>query len=172
MIKALLLLVVTTAADALISPEPVSKLLQNHADSISSLKKACEQKLGAAALDSQPYSNDVFFLRYCLASEEDPAEAVSRLETNLDWRSSARGKSICDAATSAIAQATAGGGGWDNDPVLKAAPHSEIISKFLTPANVVTTSSSKKDLVYCIRAGSIDDTTLMDQVSIDQMPAL
>jgi CRAL/TRIO domain len=160
-----LLLLPIASSYALIAQEPVSKLLQNHAESIANLKKVCEQKLGAAALETSPYSNDVFFLRYCVDSKEDP---VARLESNLDWRSSGRGKTICDAATSAIEKAKSASS-WDNNPVLSAAPHSAIISKFLKPSNVITTTSSKNDLVYCIRAGSIDDNNLMSQVSIDQM---
>ena len=166
--KVFLLLPIASSQALLITKEPVSKLLQNHASNIASLKKVCEQKLGAAALESTPYSNDVFFLRYCLAAEDDSAAQISRLESNLDWRTSSRGKAICESASTAVEQAMAGGG-WDNDPVLKAAPNSATISKFLTPANVITTTSSKQDLVSCIRAGAIDDTTLMSQVSIEEM---
>lgn len=164
----LVLATVATPAEALIAQQPVSKLLQNHADNIASLKKVFEQKLGAAALETLPYSNDVFFLRFCMESEEDAAAQVSFLETTLDWRSSGSGKSICDAATTALQQASEAGS-WNNNPVLQAAPHSDVISQYLTPAKVITTTSNQNDLVYCIRAGAIDDNTLMSKVSIEQM---
>ncbi|CAB9496741.1 expressed unknown protein [Seminavis robusta] len=167
-------LVLLLAVSSLVSPssgliasEPVSALLKTHADGISKLKSICAEQLGPAALESEPYSNDVFFLRYCLSSPEE-SEQTDRLQTNLAWRSSSAGQSICQAATTALAQATQQGG-WDNAPVINAAPHSDLITKYITPSNVVTTTSNQQDLVYCIRAGQIDDVALMDAVSIPQM---
>jgi hypothetical protein len=163
-----LLLATSTTSQALISPDPVSALLKTYADDIVGLKNLCAQTLGAESLESPPYSNDVFFLRYCLASN-DAEERSSRLTTNLQWRSSGAGKSICDAATAALQEAAAAPGGWDNTPVLKAAPHSALVTQYIKPSNALTTTSSQNDLVYCIRAGQIDDVGLMSKVSVDQM---
>ena len=77
-------------------------------------------------------------------------------------------KGICDSARTALAKAQEGGG-WDNKPVLEAAPHVEKISKYLTPATVLTTSNRDGDLVYCIRAGKIADNALMASVTVDEM---
>jgi len=163
-------ILLASTVEALISQEPVSKLLSKHADSIGTLKQVCQEKLGPSALESLPYSNDVFFLRYCIEAEKkgDFQEQRDRLEKTLDWRTGS-GKSICDAATAAIQQATSGSSGWSNDGVLKAAPHAATITKFVTPSNVITTTSNQNDLVYCIRAGAIDDVSLMSQVSIPEM---
>lgn len=154
------------ALASLIAKEPVSQLLMIHADDIATLKGVCASKIGDDAASEEPYSNDVFYLRYCLASD-NISEQTTRLEGNLDWRAG-MGKSICDGATKALAKA-ASAGSWDNSPVLKAAPHSEIISKYLMPSNVITTTSSNNDLVYCIRAGQIDDVGLMGSISHEQM---
>lgn len=154
-------------AEALIAHDPVSSLLSKHADDIASLKKACAKQIGVPAMKSQPYCNDIFFLRYCLAAPNDFNSQSTRLEKNLVWRTSVC-PSICSAATSAIQAATANGG-WDNEPVLKGAPYSDIISKYIEPSNVITTTSSRNDLVYCIRAGAIDDASLMKEVTVEQM---
>jgi len=171
----LLLLVVATTMRStealLITKEPVSQLLKTHANSIEQLKSICAAKVGQDASSlPEPYSNDVFFLRYCLASkeEEDLKEQKTRLERNLNWRLN-EGKKICQAATQALELAQCNENSWDNNPVLNAAPHSSIISEYLTPSNVITTVSSNNDLVYCIRAGQIDDNSLMKQVSVDLM---
>jgi hypothetical protein len=154
---------------SLLVKEPVSKLLQTHADDIAKLKSVCEGKLGAdVTANQQPYCNDVFYLRYCIALPDDPSEQASRLTKNLEWRTTGTGKTICDAATSAIAKATSGDV-WNNEVVLSAAPCASIVSKYITPSNVITTTSSNGDLVYCIRAGQIDDASLMSEVSVDQM---
>lgn len=154
------------ALASLIAKEPVSQLLKTHAADIAALQQVCSAKIGADASSAEPYANDVFYLRYCLASD-DATEQKTRLEGNLEWRTGA-GKSICDGATKALAEA-ASGGSWDNTPVLKAAPHSDLISLYLFPSNVITTTSNNNDLVYCIRAGQIDDVGLMDSVSHEQM---
>jgi hypothetical protein len=154
----------TSSSLALISPEPVSKLLQQHAAGIAELK--------GQVPDLSIYdNNDVFFLRFCLTEYPNAAFA-----DGMEWRNSPQGQRICQAAAAAIPEATtmitkddAGKTNWNNEPILAAAPHSEIISKYITPANCITTTSSTGDLVYCIRAGAIDDNGLMDAVSIDQM---
>lgn len=159
-----LLIVSRTTTHALISPEPVSALLQKHASTIANLKSAATA--ASVDLSQLPYSNDVFFLRYCLLEQEDPLPA---LQQSLEWRTSKQGQSICTRAAAAVTQATEGGGSWNNEAVLSAAPHADSIREFITPVNCITTTASTGDLVYCIRAGAIDDTALMKAVSVDQM---
>merc|ERR1711990_1053742 len=61
------------------------------------------------------------------------------------------------------------GGGWDNEPVRAAAPHAAAINEFVTPKNILTLSTDRGDLVYCIRASGIDDKDMMTRVSVDQV---
>lgn len=150
--------------NALTSPVPVSTLLAQHQAEISKLKSVCSSS--SSDLDQLPYSNDVFFLRYCLSSSSDDAEA--KLKKSLEWRTSAQGKRICGVAAVAVAEAISGGS-WKNDVVLASAPHAAVITQYITPKNCITTTASTDDLVYCIRAGSIDDVALMKAVSVDNM---
>lgn len=96
-------------------------------------------------------------------------ESIDLLKTNLAWRTSGEGKRICEAARQAVQQATSHQNKWDNEPVLQAAPHSSKIQQFLSPMNAMTTTSSSGDLLYIIRAGQIDDTSLMKAVTVDEM---
>lgn len=145
---------------------PVSQLVSQHADTIASLKSLTTEAVGSIA--EEPYSNDLFYLHFCLQAESDAdAEAVESLKKSLAWRTG-QGKSICDAARTALAKAQEGGG-WDNQPVLDAAPNTDKISKYLTPSTVLTTSNTDGDLVYCIRAGKIADNDLMAAVTVDEM---
>ena len=147
---------VTVSAFSL-ADKPVSVLLNEKGPGIAALK---EKAAGLGVdLSAKPYSNDVFFLRYCLEEDEDGVDPTTTLTETISWRNG-EGKAICDAAVGAIAEATAEEGGWNNEPVLKAAPGSAVISEFLNN-NCLTTTSSKGDLVYCIRAGKIDDVGLM-----------
>jgi hypothetical protein len=149
-----------------LSKTPVSQLLKQEADTIKLLKA----EASSVAPSSAEYLNDVYFLRYCLHEGfESPAARVEALKQNVKWMyGTPEGKSICEAADSAIAGAMEGGK-WNNDGVLAAAPHSSTISKFIMPRNAVTTTSNTGDLVYCIRAGQIDDNALMSSVSIEEM---
>jgi hypothetical protein len=144
---------------ALVSPEPVSKLLQQHATDIAQLKT----KVGDCSVP--PYDNDVFFLRFCL-NNVDPMESF---QNSLSWRTSETGKLICAAAVEAVQQATSTESSWNNEPVFRNAPHSEKISQFVTSSNCITTTSSIGDLVYCIRAGAIADDLLMKMVNKEQL---
>lgn len=159
--------ILAESINALQSPRPpVSQLLTQHADSIAALKSLTTEVIGSIA--EEPYSNDVFYLHFCLQNNDKDTEAMKEsLQKSLEWRTGP-GKEICDAARSAVSAAQEGSS-WNNEPVLKAAPHSEIISKYLTPSNVMTTSNADGDLVYCIRAGKIDDNELMSAVTVDQM---
>ncbi|KAG7358284.1 CRAL/TRIO domain containing protein [Nitzschia inconspicua] len=132
--------------------EPVSALLTKHVSGIARLKEETQTVVGS--IDSVPYNNDVFYLRYCV---ED--KGIDDLKATLAWRQG-EGKSICDAAVAALAKATENGK-WNNDPVRNAAPNANKINQYITPSTTLTTTSSQGDLVYCIRAGLIDDKALM-----------
>lgn len=153
----LLGLLASTASAFSLSSQPVSKLLEQNADRVSLLKSETQKIVGS--VDLEPYSNNVFYLRYCLDGNKGDDEQLDLLKENLAWRTG-EGKSICDAAQSAIQKATADGG-WNNDPVREAAPHASVINKFITSSQCLTTSTTPGDLIYCIRAGKIDDKGLM-----------
>ncbi|CAE7805883.1 unnamed protein product [Symbiodinium sp. CCMP2456] len=61
------------------------------------------------------------------------------------------------------------GGGWDNKPVLDAAPHAAKVSKYITPSQMVVVSTKVGDLVTCIRASTIDSEALMKEVTEEEM---
>lgn len=106
-------------------------------------------------------------LRFALAFPSE-AEARRALRSSVVYRRGAEGRSIVNAATKAVEQAIANGG-WDNEFVRLAAPHSSAINKFITPKNIVSLSTASGDLVYVIRASLINDKMLMDKVSVKQM---
>mmetsp|Transcript_21636 Transcript_21636/g.32069 ORF Transcript_21636/g.32069 Transcript_21636/m.32069 type:complete len:313 (-) Transcript_21636:137-1075(-) len=110
---------------------------------------------------------DVDLLRFALAYPDDRVGAEKALKNAIKWRKST-GKSIVDAAKDAVAKATANGG-WDNEVVRDAAPHADVINKFITPKAVITTSTEDGDLVYVIRASQIDDKELMNKASVEQV---
>ncbi len=141
--------------------EPVSTLLQRHVSDIARLREEAQSIVGN--IDCVPYNNDVFYLRYCLEEK-----GVDALKENLAWRTGT-GKAICEAAVTAFEKATSGSTKWDNEPVRDAAPNANSINKYITPSTCLTTSSSNGDLVYCIRAGLIDDVALMGSVSKETM---
>ena len=147
-----------------ISTKSVSDLLNEHQTDVDRLKA----QVPADAAQNFPYTEDAFYLRYCLA-HGSPEEQDAAFGKSLDWRLNGAGHSICQAAAIALAEATAAAGTWNNEPVLSKAPHSDKISRYITPNNVITTSSSRDDLVYCIRAGFIDDQNLMKSVSVQEM---
>mmetsp|Transcript_1672 Transcript_1672/g.2760 ORF Transcript_1672/g.2760 Transcript_1672/m.2760 type:complete len:309 (-) Transcript_1672:112-1038(-) len=144
-----------------LSDKPVSTLISENADKISSLKEA------AAAIASDAPEDDVFYLRYALTGADD-ADLKSRLKENIKWRSSDEGRLVCDAAKAAIAEATSGDK-WNNAPIRSAAPYASVVNDFITETSTVTTTSRSGDLIYCIRAASIDDTALMNAISVDDM---
>ena len=134
--------------------DSVSTLLTKHVSDIARLKEETQSIVGS--IDNAPYNNDVFYLRYCVDEK-----GVEDLKTALAWRQG-EGKAICDAAVAAVEKASGGEDGkWDNTPVRDAAPNAAKINPYITPSTTLTTSSSQGDLVYCIRAGLIDDTKLM-----------
>lgn len=149
-------------ADAFGVSEPVSALLKTYAADITNLKEEAKSVVGADAMDRVPYSNDVFYLRYCL---ED--KGTEDMKKTLAWREG-KGKAMCDSATSAYQAATADGG-WNNDPIRNAAPSADIVNEYINLNTCFTTSSSKGDILYCIRAGKIDDNALMSKISVEDM---
>ena len=166
----LLLLLLLPAVHCLISPDPVSSLLSRHGATIQKLKDTTASILGSEALLVDPYANDVFFLRYCCKGE-DMDECLELLQSNLAWRQG-DGKPLCEAAQQAVQQAQATPGTkWNNQPVLQAAPFSDKIQKYITPLNCLTTTTAPPDneLLYMIRAGQIDDVSLMQAVQVDEM---
>ena len=136
--------------------ESVSTLSQNHASDIARLKEETLDIVGS--LDSLPYNNDVFYLRYCLEGK-----GVDDLKQNLAWRLGP-GKAICDAAIDSFAKATAKSGKRNDEPVHNGAPFASIINQYITPDNTLTTSSSQGDLIHCVRTGLIDDKALMSSL--------
>ena len=112
--------------------------------------------------------DDVFYLRYCLSENKDDDTIMSELKSALDWRSN-QGKSICDSAREAVQQATAKDGAWNNEPVRALAPHANIVNKYITPNQCLTTTLHSGDLVYCISAGRIDDVKLMREISVEDI---
>ena len=161
------LLPTTTQAMALANKQvSVSQLLQTHKDDITRLKELTAKR---TSLEAIPYSNDVFYLRYCLDHAEDPVAQQEQLATALDWRLGP-GKDLCESAAAAVTAATNNNNKvWNNDAVLSAAPHHTTIAQYITPSNIITTTTSQDDLVYCIRAGQINDRQLMSAVTTDQM---
>lgn len=141
---------------------PVSQLIQKNAALIDSLKTT----VGESVIEEQCL-NDVFFLRFCLVSDGDEGGAKEALGKAMSWRNG-KGKAICESALKAINSATASDK-WDNTAVQENAPHSSVINKFITSSQCITTSSNQGDLVYCIRAGKIDDVSLMSAVKQEQM---
>mmetsp|Transcript_55107 Transcript_55107/g.133897 ORF Transcript_55107/g.133897 Transcript_55107/m.133897 type:complete len:336 (-) Transcript_55107:1320-2327(-) len=165
--------------DGFVVQEPVSALLKVHADGITTLKQETKNIVGETKMGQRPYNNDVFYLRYCVDEK-----GVDDLKQVLTWREG-QGKPICDAAVEAVQKATSSGGigdasandgagggkpKWDNEPVRDGAPNASKIKPFLTPTTTLTTASSQGDLIYCIRAGLIDDTALMSSLdSVDEL---
>lgn len=144
--------------------DPVTTLLHNHATDVAQLKEKAQSIVGGDQMGEMPYNNDVFFLRYCVDEKgiDDLAEALA-------WREG-EGKAICEAAVQAVKKATSGEEAWDNAPVRDGAPNAAKINPYITPTTTLTTSSSQGDLIYCIRAGLIDDNSLMASLdSVDEL---
>lgn len=156
-------------SSAIISSKPsLQSLLTTHQSEIDSLKSIATSISTNEAISPK---NDVFYLRYILEpAYADADERETALKSNIDWRMN-EGLSIVTSAHDAIALAVSSDDGrWKNDPVRQAAPHSSKINEYITTTQCITTTlPSTNDLVYCIRAGKIDDAALMSAVSIDDM---
>lgn len=137
----------------------VDALLKANQAQIEEIKSACAKNLTG--------QDDIWVLRYALQHPGDTAAAVANVREVLAWRAGA-GKAIVDAAGAAVAAATAGGG-WDNAPVIKAAPNADKVGKFLTPKSILVLSTKDGDLVSCIRAAAIDSPQMMKAVTEEEL---
>lgn len=152
-------------------PQPsVSTLIKKHATDLLFLKEKARSAIG-----SNIPLEDIFYLRYCVAfdgsnkKKGDINDAAIALVENLKWRQT-EGSSLCEKANAAVKEALSSENKtWNNAPVREAAPHAAIVNKYITSSQIVTTTSRHGDLVYCIRAGKIDDKALMSEISADQM---
>lgn len=112
---------------------------------------------------------DAWLVRFLGGGDADAIdEAEAKVVASVEWRAGP-GRAIATAARDAVAAATENGG-WDNAPVLAAAPHASTVAPFLADGRVVTLRNQKSDgLVYAIRAGTIDDKALMAGVNADDL---
>jgi hypothetical protein len=173
---------------------PVSQLLKQYSNEVKELKSivqsAASSSNGKLNIDDIPYNNDAYYLRYCLLSDSDDStesDLRSKLLESLQWRMSAQGQLICNAARTAVVQATAttttSSNGWtknNQNDVFALAPHASKISPHITPSNCITTSfdssnnsnrnnDNSNDLIYCVRAGAINDVALFQSVTTNEM---
>lgn len=148
------------------SSPSLQSLLTTHQSGIASLKD-----IATSISDDEAVSpkDDVFYLRYMLNEYASDEERIEALKSNIEWRNS-DGKAIVKSARDAIQSAMEGDGKWKNERIQSAAPHSDLVLNYLSPINAITTSlPSTNDLVYCVRAGRIDDNALMDAVTVEQL---
>ena len=131
--------------------------MQKHSSSISSIRTTIRT--------ADTSFSDLFYLRHILEFGEE--EAAAEIQSTIAWRNGA-GSNVVKRAAEAFAMATADGG-WNNSPVLERAPHYEKIKPFITGKQILTTSTRDNDLVYCVRAGKIDDMGLMAEVSVSEL---
>jgi len=130
---------------------------------------------GVAEADSQ--AAETWLLRFVVSrsgSSAPPSISLSSLEeevlASLEWRASAQGRPIVDAAREGYTKAISGEKPWNNEPVLAAAPHSAEIRPFFTPAKLLTMRNANNDgLIYVIRAGQVNDKSLMSKVDADEL---
>jgi hypothetical protein len=112
--------------------------------------------------------DELWALRFMIEHPGDVGAAEAAVRDTLAWQRGV-GEPIVAAAKRAVAAATANGG-WDNEPVVAAAPHAELIRSFMGAAQVQTIPSSGGEyLIYTIRASAIDDKALMKSVSAEQL---
>lgn len=134
-------------------------VFKRHAAQVSEIRRLCP--------DLPAEYDDVKLLRFAMQHAGDVNAAVENVKEVLQWRNG-EGASIVAAAREAVAQAAAGGA-WNNAPVLKAAPHSDRVSKHITGSQMLVVSTKAGDLVTCIRAATIDSEALMKSVSEEEM---
>ena len=149
-------------------PPSLQSLLVANRDIVSRLKDIATSI--SSDEDVAP-RDDVFYLRYALDDgRADDDERADALRSAVSWRSN-EGRAIVTSARRAVASASSGGvGTWNNDPVRDAAPHSAVVRRYLATEQCITTTlPSTGDLVYCIRAGRIDDVGLMSEATIENM---
>jgi hypothetical protein len=159
LLLSLVLLVSTTLAMEFGSSKgvPVSAMLHEHSSCIDLLKQ--EAVKNGANLQEEPFSNDVFYLRFCLSHDYSTTkDRLQAFRDNLSWRRQ-EGKAICDSAREAVSQAFVNDK-WDYNQVHKRVPNA-VIRKYLTPAQVQTVVSAKGDLVFCMKHSLVQDKELM-----------
>ena len=127
---------------------------------------AANQKSIASLASISADVPEITLLRFALQFPNE-ADAQSALRDTLRWRQG-KGRYIVESAAAAVAAATASGG-WENEYVRSAAPYAAKINNYITSKNILTISMNEGDLMYVIRASSIDDKSLMDNVSVDQL---
>jgi hypothetical protein len=151
-----------------LSDKPVSQLLSENSSILASLKTTASSYVD---IQQKPYSNDVFFLRYCLNTDDNDIKTIEdQLIATLQWRTSEEGSTICQAAQRALSNNNAATAPrWNNDDVTVEAPYGSTILQYLTPQNIVTTTTPQGDLITCIRAGGIDDVRLMTAATVSQV---
>eukprot|EP00667_Euglena_gracilis_P009253 EG_transcript_9401 len=148
----------------------VKYLLEKHCFAINELASRTTD-----VRDPAKYDN-IWLMRFAAANDGDIDAAEQDVREAIAWREG-EGKYIVEAATRAIAEATTIPDSWSNAPIMAAAPYSAIISKYITPSQVLTISlqdtqgspeTNDNDLVYVIRASAINDKDLMQQLSVEQ----
>lgn len=133
--------------------------VNNHQNVVNALSKIVPHGINMSDID---------MLRFALAYPNDELKAVAALKKTVEWRQSA-GKSIIEAAQNAVTKATLNFGWEDDDAIRNAAPHANVINKFITSKAVITIGTEGGDLVSVIRASQIDSTRLMDSASVEQV---
>jgi len=147
------------------SSQSLTSLISTHQSEIATLKDIASSISSDEAVAPK---DDIFYLRYVLNDYDDEDDRIAALKSNIEWRAG-DGNNIVTSARSAIRSAMEGDK-FDNTPIQSAAPNGKLIFQYLSPLNAMTTSlPSTNELVYCIRAGKIDDNALMDAVTVDQM---
>ena len=151
---------------SIVKQPSLTSLLAANRDTVASLKTFA---LGISTDEYVAPRNDVFYLRYALDdSKANDDERFDALRSTLTWRAN-EGLSIVTSARRAVNSALAGET-WNNDPVRDSAPHSDVVRRYFTTEQCITTTlPSTGDLVYCIRAGRINDVGLMSDTTIEQM---
>jgi len=141
------------------SDRTVAVLMDKWKDGVQAIRKE--------AGDVLQEFDDTYVLRLAIENKGDTAAAVKQAGEIMEWRKG-EGKPIVEAAAAAVSKAMADGK-WNNEPVLAAAPHSEILSKYLTPSQIILVSFPSGDLCSCIRASTINDKEMMDNVTVDEL---
>lgn len=136
-------------------------------EALTSANRAAIDDLRSACKDVLTDQDDLWLLRFVLEKNGDVAEAAANVREVIEWRKG-EGAAIVASADKAIAEATAGGG-WNNEPIYAAAPHTDKLKNFLTPECIVVLSLKSGDLMSCIRAAAIDSPKMMDAVTVDEL---
>jgi hypothetical protein len=164
----------TLAAAAVVgiaADRSVKQLLEKHCFAIEELARRT-----ADVRDPEQYDN-IWLMRFAAANSDNLDAAEKDIRSTIAWRAG-EGKYIVEAATKAIDEATQKGPGeWRNAPILAAAPYSSVVSKYITPSQILTISlqdtqgspdTNDNDLVYVIRASAIQDKELMAELTKEQ----